>query len=213
MRFVNVLNRSEAQSVIYTLPINYYQRLKYAKQNIQKWKGLTLMKDPMSLSVYMMMLQEIKPKTILEFGTYDGGSALWMSDMMKSLDYPCDIHTFDINARKVNLPPNSGVTFHQLDNYKIKNFMTQKRNLFEEMKSPILVIEDSHENVNELIRTIDPFLNSGDYVVIEDTIEVKIYKETIDKGMSKMKYVLDTFYCDFWGHNNSCNVNSIFKKC
>ena len=129
MRFVNVLNRSEAQSVIYTLPINYYQRLKHAKQNIQKWKGLTLMKDPMSLSVYMMMLQEIKPKTILEFGTYDGGSALWMSDMMKALDYPCDIHTFDIDAEKVNLPPNSGVTFHQLDNHKIKNFVVWKDDL------------------------------------------------------------------------------------
>ena len=212
MRFVKVGERP-AKSIIYQLGVEYYQTLKHTKWEFHKWKGLTLMKDPMSLSVYMMMLQEINPSTIIEFGTYDGGSALWMSDMMKSLDHACDIHTFDIDAEKVNLPPNSGVTFHQLDNHKIKNFVAQKRNLFREMKGPILVIEDSHANVNELVRTIDPFLNSGDYVVIEDTIDPIKYKETIDNGLNTMNYDLDTFYCDFWGYNNSCNVNSIFKKC
>ena len=218
MKFVNWLRFMKASdrlphSIFYQLGQEYHQTIRYAKWHFHKWKGLTLMKDPMCLSVYMMMLQEIKPKTIIEFGTYDGGSALWMSDIMKSLGCKCDIHTFDINIQRVNLPLNSGVTVNYLNNYDIKNFVAQKRNFFKNMKSPVLMIEDSHENVNELVRTIDPFLNSGDYVIIEDTIGPKKYKEIIEEGMSKMDYDLDTYYCDFWGYNNSCNVNSIFKKC
>ena len=49
--------------------------------NLFKWKDLTLMKDPMTLSIYLQLLQDVKPKTILEFGTYEGGSSLWMKDM------------------------------------------------------------------------------------------------------------------------------------
>tara|TARA_Y100001963_G_C6631606_1_gene376578 strand:- start:42 stop:707 length:666 start_codon:yes stop_codon:yes gene_type:complete len=217
MRFVNI-NSRKFISIIFELPasfLEYYtQKIKHTKWNFHKWKGLTLMKDPMTLSVYMMMMQEIKPQTILEFGTYDGGSILWMSDIMKSLGHDCDIHTFDINENRVRIPKDSGIKFHKLDNYKIQQFISDNHNLFEQLKSPILMIEDSHENAAEVIRSLDPFLKAGDYLVIEDTLDQKKYNETIvsENGIDKMNYEIDTFYCDFWGMNNSWNVNSIFRK-
>ena len=82
------------------------------------------------------------------------------------------------------------------------------------MESPILIIEDSHVNVDEVVRSIDPFLKSGDYLVIEDTLDRKKYQDTIlsENGISSMNYEVDTYYCDFWGVNNSWNINSIFRK-
>ena len=101
MRFVNIENRQFA-TVLYQFSHAFYnsytQKIKHTRWNFHKWKGLTLMKDPMTLSIYMMMIQELKPKTILEFGTYDGGSSLWMEDNIKSLKFNCDIHTFDITT-------------------------------------------------------------------------------------------------------------------
>ena len=217
MRFVNIKSR-QFVTVIYQLSAafleNYIQRIKASKQNKHKWKGLTLMKDPMTLSIYMMMIQDIKPKTILEFGTYDGGSALWMEDIMKSLSLDCKIHTFDINPDRVKLPEDSKIKYHELDNNKINEFIDQSRELFENMESPILIIEDSHVNVDEVVKSIDPFLKSGDYLVIEDTLDRKKYQDTIlsENGISSMNYEVDTYYCDFWGVNNSWNVNSIFRK-
>ena len=217
MRFVNIKSRPFA-TVIHQLSFayidTYKHNIKFAKWNHHKWKGLTLMKDPMTLSVYMMMLQQIKPKTILEFGTYDGGSALWMEDTINSLSLDCKIHTFDINQNRIKLPKSSKIKCHELDNYKINEFINQKRVLFDEMESPIIMIEDSHENANGLIRSIDPFLKSGDYLIIEDTLDQMKYQETIlsETGMSNMNYEVDTFYCDFWGVNNSWNINSIFRK-
>ena len=217
MRFVNIKSRQFA-TVIYQLSASflttYTQTIKASKWNKHKWKGLTLMKDPMTLSIYMMMIQDIKPKTILEFGTYDGGSALWMEDVMKSLSLDCKIHTFDINPDRVKLPEDSKIKYHELDNNKINEFIDQSRELFENMESPILIIEDSHVNVDEVVRSIDPFLKSGDYLVIEDTLDKQKYKDTIlsENGISSMNYEVDTYYCDFWGVNNSWNVNSIFRK-
>ena len=217
MRFVNIKSRKFA-TVIFQISAafltTYIQTIKASKWNKHKWKGLTLMKDPMTLSIYMMMIQDIKPKTILEFGTYDGGSALWMEDTIKSLYLDCNIHTFDINEERVKLPQNSKIKFHKLDNHNINQFIDENRMLFENMESPILMIEDSHENTNGLIRALDLFLKSGDYVIIEDTLDQNKYKNTIlsEDGIRSMNYEVDTFYCDFWGVNNSWNINSIFKK-
>ncbi len=217
MRFVNIKSRQFA-SVVYQLSAaylpTYMQTIKDSKWTKHKWKGLTLMKDPMTLSIYMMMIQDLKPKTILEFGTYDGGSSLWMEDTIKSLTLDCKIHTFDINSEKVNLPEDSKVKYHKLDNKKITEFIKETRELFENMESPILIIEDSHVNVDEIVRSIDPFLRSGDYLVIEDTLDQKKYQETLqsESGISSMNYEVDTYYCDFWGVNNSWNMNSIFRK-
>ena len=217
MRFISIKNRRFA-TVIYQISAafvgTYKQTIKATKRNHHKWKGLTLMKDPMTLSIYMMMIQDLKPKTILEFGTYDGGSALWMEDTIKSLSFDCSIHTFDINQERVNLPQNSKIKSHKLDNHNINKFVDEKKFLFENLESPIIMIEDSHENANGLIRALNPFLNSGDYIIIEDTLDQNKYKETIlsENGIRNMNYEVDTFYCDFWGINNSWNVNSIFKK-
>ena len=217
MRFVNIKNRQFA-TVLYQFSHaffnTYAQKIKHTKWNHHKWKGLTLMKDPMTLSIYMMMIQELKPKTILEFGTYDGGSALWMEDTIKSLQLKCDIHTFDIKTERVKLPKYSKIKSHKLDNNQIKEFINQNTELFKEMKSPVLMIEDSHVNSAEVVRCLDPFLKSGDYLVIEDTLDQKKYQDTIlsENGISRMNYEVDTFYCDFWGVNNSWNINSIFKK-
>ena len=95
----------------------YVANIKHAKWNYLTWKQLTLMKDPMSLAIYQQMLQDLRPRTILEFGTYEGGSALWMCDVMHALQIDCEVHTFDIDCGRVKLPCDVRVHFHQLDNY------------------------------------------------------------------------------------------------
>ena len=134
-----------------------------------------------------------------------------MEDIIKSLSLDCKIHTFDINPDRVKLPEDSKIKYHELDNNKINGFIDKNRELFENMESPILIIEDSHVNVDEVVRSIDPFLKSGDYLVIEDTLDPQKYQETI-QSVEHLNYEVDTYYCDFWGVNNSWNINSIFRK-
>jgi len=224
MRFVDIKDRIHS-SVIEQLAYNklkystswhnkYHEKIQHSKWNHHKWRGLTLMKDPMTLSIYMMMFQDLKPKTILEFGTAYGGTALWMEDTLKSLSIECDIHTFDINQEIIKLPEDSKIICHELDNNKIDEFIDQKRNFFEGLESPIIMIEDSHTNAARLVKSMDQFLKIGDYLVIEDTLSKRKYNETIlsGNGINTKIYKVDTHYCDLWGLNNTWNVNSIFKK-
>lgn len=189
----------------------YTATIKRAKWNHFKWKGLTLMKDPMSLAIYQQLLQDLRPGTIWEFGTYQGGTALWMKDVLESVGVSCDVHTFDIAEEQCKLQQTDGITFHRLDNHRIREFVAQNRSIFETVSSPLLVIEDSHENVGELLEVVDEFLRPGDYLIVEDTLAE--WKHEAVRDFQKGKdYLVDTHYCDFWGHNNSWIVNSILKK-
>lgn len=179
--------------------------IKHTKWNVQKWRGLTLMKDPMSLSIYQQMLQDQRFKTIIEVGTYEGGAALWLEDVNKSIGNSCTIYTIDIDEDRVNLPAESSVIFEHLDVYNIEEFDVSN------IEHPVLVIEDAHENLEGVMAYFDLLLQPGDYLVIEDTISNPKY-EQVKNFIQDKPYLVDTTYCDMWGYNNSFNLNSIFKK-
>ena len=65
------------------------------------------MKDPLDQTILQQLLWELKPRTVIEFGAYKGGSALWIADMLKlfgcqsrvvSIDI--DLSLLDAEARK-----------------------------------------------------------------------------------------------------------------
>lgn len=208
-RFVPLKDRHEFSMVLDRHDSDLYTKNIYdAKNNFHFWKGRKLVKDPMTLTTYLQLIQELKPKTVIEFGTYLAGSALWIKDMTESLGQECDIYTFDIN--NVEVPDK--IIFYQINNYNFIDFVNENYEMFENMEHPILVIEDSHENVLQLLWIIDKFLKSGDYIVVEDSLNAKKYSEMKIFVERVGGYLVDTHYCDFWGYNNSWNVNSYLVK-
>jgi len=179
---------------------NYCQEIKQTKWNKHKWKGLTLMKDPMTLSIYLQLIQNLKPKTIVEFGTYEGGSALWMYDMCKALNLETKVVTVDIVKVK---SPHKNIEFLCRDVYhfKIKDLKN--------FKSPMLVIEDCHQNTLNLLNMFGSIMKKGDFFIIEDTIDFTKYK-LLDKVNQKI-FKNNKYYSDFWGYNNSWNYDSYLE--
>ena len=75
MRFINFFKRKYSTIILNFYPSfieQYWKTIKNTKWKYFKWKSLSLMKDPMSLTIYLQMLQDIKPQTIIEFGTGEG---------------------------------------------------------------------------------------------------------------------------------------------
>jgi len=214
MRYQELSTR-KYDSIIHHLDTETFEQFTLATRETKwkrhTWKGLTLMKDPMSLSIYTQLFQEIKPKTIIEFGTYDGGSALWFRDMLTSLRIETEVHTFDINKPNLGVLTENNIHFHQLDNHRIKEYISNNNDFFKKLAHPIIMIEDSHENFCEVVRSLNPFLINGDYLIIEDTIQRSKHKQMYE-CLQKMNYLVDTYYCDLWGNNNSWNINSILTK-
>ena len=48
--------------------------------------------------VLQQLLWYLKPRTVIELGTYNGISALWMNDILKLVDSPCRIYSVDIDT-------------------------------------------------------------------------------------------------------------------
>ena len=61
------------------------------------WRGVSIMKDPLDLTIIQQLLWELKPRTVIEFGAYKGGSALWTADMLKMFGCKSRVISIDID--------------------------------------------------------------------------------------------------------------------
>ena len=93
---------------------------------------------------------------------------------------------------------------YQLDiNKKLPLFHVPK-------KKRILVIEDAHVNILSVLHTVNKFLKSGDYLILEDSDSKQKHIEEFTKK-EPQKFMVDQYYLDFFGTNMTCSLDSIFK--
>lgn len=62
-----------------------------------RYKGRRFCKNPFDVVLYMQLIERLKPKTIIEIGTSEGGSAVWFDDLCLSLGLQTRIVTLDID--------------------------------------------------------------------------------------------------------------------
>ncbi|NEP85796.1 MAG: cephalosporin hydroxylase [Okeania sp. SIO2C2] len=199
---------------------------------LQTWKGVLLEKDPMQISSYPMLIDELKPKTIIELGALKGGSAIWFADNLELLGIEGEVYCVDNDLSQLDekAKTDSRIKFLEGDCREISAVLPTE--LLDNLPHPWLVIEDVNDN---LIGILEHFhhngLQTGDYLIIEDTNKFmwEVWwdwddKEYIERGVRKLDdfrnwlmkheedYDIDTFYQDMYGYNASKNWNSFLKK-
>lgn len=189
------------------------------------YKGIPTYKSPFDIALYQLLLWEQKPRTLIEIGSKWGGSALWLSDVLRSYGVDCAIHSIDIQ------PPENcefpGVVFHQGDGRMLAE--TLSFDFLARMDRPLMVIEDAdHRPVTTLavLRFFDCWLRPGEYIVIEDGIVDDLFdRERLDElqGGPRLAiadfleerggdYEIDARLCDFFGSNSTWNVNGYLRR-
>ena len=170
-----------------------------------KWKEHSLYKTSSDLVLYWMILQDVKPDVIIELGSGDGGSAIWLADMAHALGLDTHVYSYDINKPKLNHPR---VTFIEYDLMKINQ--QTKPPCWEFFLGGKLLIEDAHVNLKNVLGLFDNILSKDDYLIVEDSdAKQEIIRDFA--GEKEPKYKLDQFFLDFFGTNITCSKNSIFK--
>ena len=147
-----------------------------------------------------MIIWENKPATILEIGSGEGASAMWMADLCKSYNLPTHVYSMDIE------PPNvtyDGVTFYSGDIQNVNTIFNVKMLA----PHPWLIIEDAHVNVNGVMEYFAKHMHRGDYIIIEDSRGKKGSKLKVPSSL-----LVDTYYCDYFGRNATSSVNTILRK-
>lgn len=142
--------------------------------NPNTWMGRRIQKNPLDLFIYSEIAYEVKPKLIIETGSFWGGSAIWWADMMKL------IHG-DESGKVISIDPNAlntdtlgrNIAFIQGDSID-KNTMAHvllESKIFN--YGPILVNLDSLHDMNHVyteMETYHKFVTPGSYMIVEDGI-------------------------------------------
>lgn len=138
---------------------------------LTNYKGLSILKTGLDLSVYSQLLQEVKPRSIIELGTYTGGSALWLDDTMRNLGVDCEIYSLDndvmVRDDKVDAMVSNKVKFIQGDVANVKKIFP--RSILVNLPRPLFVIEDVHVELNTIINYFHEYMKQGDYFIFEKT--------------------------------------------
>lgn len=199
------------------------------------YRGCDILKTPEDFETYHQLFWYVRPATLIELGTYNGGMTLWMADTMKLIDNPCHIYTFDLDSSLLDdvavkhINPND-VTFLQGDCYAIEETFTPK--FLQQLPHPWVVIDDVHENSLNVWKHFHQFMKQGDYFVVEDT-DPRIpndYPSSLDdlygapvgtKKLEEVKnflkqfeehYAVDSFFTDLFGYNGTWHWHGFIKR-
>lgn len=64
-----------------------------------RWRGVAVQKCPTDMWVYQEIIHQVRPRLIIETGAAEGGSALFMADMMDIVSGRARVISVDINPR------------------------------------------------------------------------------------------------------------------
>ncbi|MFD1808879.1 CmcI family methyltransferase [Gemmobacter lanyuensis] len=135
--------------------------------NGQKYKGRTMLLSPFDQFNYMSLIETLRPGTIFEIGTYEGGRALWMADQLRAFDIEGRIVSVDIAPPKGIADPKVDVIYgNALD---LGEVLTA--DFLSALPRPWLVIEDAAHTEPMCLAVLEFFdahLQPGDRIVVED---------------------------------------------
>jgi cephalosporin hydroxylase/glycosyltransferase involved in cell wall biosynthesis len=187
------------------------------------YRGVGLLKNPFDLAIYPMLIWNLKPRTILEIGSKDGGSALWFGDLFNS--FGMDGHVYSLDIVRVDTVQHPRVTFLEGDGRNLGKTFTPE--FLQSLPRPWLVIDDAdhaYETSRAILAFFDPYLKAGEYMVVEDGIISDLMQDqTYNSGPHQAlkeflaahhgDYEIDGQYCDFFGYNVTWNTNGYLRKC
>jgi cephalosporin hydroxylase len=187
-----------------------------------EWRGVLCCKNPFDLALYQKLLWHSKPGTLIEIGTYFGGSALWFADMTRAMGLRTQIISIDIQP--FDAFRDERIEFRQGNSMNLESVFPAAE--METLARPLLVIDDaSHHHAGTLaaMRFFDRWTRPGEYLIIEDgIIESMGAAERYDGGPSRAiteflaetgdRYMIDPDYCDYFGYNVTWNTNGYLKR-
>ena len=128
--------------------------------------GVGVMKSPNDLWMYQTLMNDWRPRTVIETGTYQGGSALWFAFCMEALGIDGRVWTVDAeDHRKCSHPR---ITFLEADSTDPKLVEALKA----EIQHPLLISLDSDHSAEHVRKELDlfaPLCDVYDWLVVEDT--------------------------------------------
>jgi cephalosporin hydroxylase len=190
----------------------------------QRYRGRQLVKSPFDVAMYQQLLERQRPATIVEIGSKDGGSALWLAGLAAGLGLTLIVHSYDLSP--VTDLDQPSVRFHVGDGRHLADAVSADD--LASWPRPWLVIDDADHaepTTAGILGFFHPHLLPGDMVVVEDGNLSDIYPELFPGYTSGPHLALRKFLaahasdyeiaaelCDLFGHNATTASNGILRR-
>ena len=188
-----------------------------------QYRGVRTYKCPFDLAIYAELLTDLRPRTIVEFGSNKGGSALWLADTATALGLD-DVRLYTIDIEFMHDFEDSRITFVTCDISDIDAHLDAT--FVSSWKHPILMIDDaSHQYRHSLniLRFFDRISEPGDYMIVEDGIISIMDAEPQYEGgphrairefmLQRSKdFSIDRARCDRFGYNVTWNIDGYIRR-
>jgi len=177
------------------------------------YRGVPMIKNCFDLALYPLLLDRVRPKTIIEIGTFYGGSALWFADLSRNFGFETHIHTLDITRMHVLEDPR--VTFIRGSGRELEKSFSPS--LLAQLPRPLLVVEDAdHEcpTTQAVLSFFHPILRDGEYIIVEDTMSAAGARKALADFLAAhaTDYEIDASYCDYFGYNMTWCLNGFLRR-
>lgn len=134
--------------------------------------GHSVMKSPNDLWMYQDLFWRLRPQTVIETGTYTGGSALWFSCLMDWYGLPesSKVYTIDIEEKAKRV-----TAWHPRIEFLEKTSSLDPRvrdRVAPKIVYPLLLVLDADHTeafVRQEMDVWSPLVRPGDYMIVEDT--------------------------------------------
>ena len=168
-----------------------------------RWRGIPCFKSIYDIAIYAMLIEELRPKTIVELGSGAGGSSLLFADLCASMNLGTKIISIDKIAAKISDPR---IEFVRSDCAEWLGAAVKSKDV---IRRPCLLIEDFHGDLAGVFQEIDAIMEFDDYLIVEDSFPKQ---DRIAEVIASRPYLIDAKYTDFFGINCTSAINSIFVK-
>lgn len=186
------------------------------------YRGFPLLKNPFDLAIYPMLLARARPRTLVEVGSYMGGSAVWFADQAGLLGLGTQVISVDLEVPPAASHPS--VRFLRGDARSLGEVLQPA--VLSALPRPLMVIEDSSHlsgTTAAVLEFFDPWLRPGEYIVIEDGIlsdmrVAELYDggplRAVEEFLAKCagRYEVDRGLCDYFGRNVTWNVDGYLRR-
>ena len=133
-----------------------------------RWRGVRAQKCPLDLWVYQEILHEVQPDLIVETGTAEGGSALFLASMLDLLGRG-EVVTIDVLQRP-DYPRHPRVTYLHGSSTD-PAIVGHVSDLVADGDKVVVILDSDHtkDHVLAEMRAYGPLVTKASYMIVEDT--------------------------------------------
>jgi cephalosporin hydroxylase len=137
-----------------------------------RWLDVPIQKLPFDLWNYQEILIELQPSLVIEFGSCKGGSALYLSNLLRSMGHPYRVLSVELHQSQIfeRARQDQNIEFLESSSVdpKVAEAIAEWRKKLPGAVFAILDSDHSKKHVLAEMELLRPLLHKGDYLVVED---------------------------------------------